>query len=119
MLEVHFLISNTVENQISIGMLKAMMPIEQSMANRDFQSTLIHQFDYLIKLSIENINISNSLIQIDITYLFEVGTFRGFMSFLLNSANQSSHGAAAYECGPVKRTGILRAYSRSIEDLLV
>ncbi len=89
------------------------------MMKRYLLRTLKNQLRNLSKLAINGIWINVSNILNDFTYLFDVGSFRGFISLLLKAANHDSHGEAEYEWGPVNSTGTLRAYNRSIVGLLL
>ena len=83
-----------------------MVPIQDTVMFRYSMKPIGHHLHYFVKLSIKKhfIRSKSTLF----TYPLPIFTCRGLMSLLLKAANKSSHGAASYECGPVKRRGKFR-----------
>ena len=71
-----------------------------------------HELHYIRKVPTELEEMIN-------TYFLPRGKCRGLISTYLNSAKKSSHGAASYEWGPVKRIGSLRLSNELKEPELV
>ena len=77
-----------------------MMPVHHDSCFGDLVDPVNHHIHYILKVPKE-LDLEKG------TYFLPRGKWVGLMSTDLNSAKNSSHTAASYECGPRNRTGRL------------
>ena len=81
-------ISKALIDQVPVHVLKAMMPVQNSLLPRNFLDPLVYKLADLFKMPTKSRKKKD-------TYFLPVFTWRGFMSAALNPAKNNSTGEAS------------------------